>query len=257
MAPSKIVLRCQGGFCNRFRAIVSAVLWAEDLDARLEIYWPVEKGHMPAPLDHLIDPASIDRLTYIRNGYIRAKQVLSIEDMAASIITYDHEVIIQSYSMFHDDLINRSERGLAALRKIRPVSSLTFMAHKAMPSMGEGLIGLHIRRTDHVKCIEASPLEAFQGLVSKALSDHEGKGGYKGRFLLATDDFAVKQGFRDLFGDAIVSPVVSLGRMTESQQEMGVVDWLLLQGCQKIYASAGSSFSELAAWRAGIELICV
>jgi len=244
MAPSKIVLRCQGGFCNRFRAIVSAVLWAEDLDARLEIYWPVEKGHMPAPLDHLIDPASIDRLTYIRNGYIRAKQVLSVEDMA--------EVIIQSYSMFHDDLINRTERGLAALRKIRPVSSLTFMAHKAMPSLGQGLIGLHIRRTDHVKCIEASPLEAFQGLVSNALRDH-----YKGRFLLATDDAAVKQGFRDLFGDAIVSPVVSLGRMTESQQEMGVVDWLLLQGCQKIYASAGSSFSELAAWRAGIELICV
>jgi hypothetical protein len=89
------------------------------------------------------------------------------------------------------------------------------------------------------------------------LSDHEGKGGYTGRFLLATDDAAVKSGFRALFGEAIVSPVVTLGRMTESQQEMGVVDWLLLQGCQKIYASAGSSFSELAAWRAGIELILV
>jgi hypothetical protein len=60
-----------------------------------------------------------------------------------------------------------------------------------------------------------------------------------------------------LYGDAIVSPVVTLGRMTESQQEMGVVDWLLLQGCSRIYASAGSSFSELAAWRAGIEVVCV
>jgi hypothetical protein len=81
--------------------------------------------------------------------------------------------------------------------------------------------------------------------------------GFKGRFLLATDDAAVKERFSHLFGDAIVSPVVTLGRMTESQQEMGVVDWLLLQGCQKIYASAGSSFSELAAWRAGIDLIIV
>jgi hypothetical protein len=255
--PSKIVLRCQGGFCNRFRAIASAVLWAEDLDARLEIYWPVEKGHMPAQLDHLIDPASIDRLTYIRNGYIRAKQVLSVEDMIASIQTSDHEVIIQSYSMFHDDLLKLTDRGLAVLRKIKVVPSITFIAHKAMPSLGEGLIGLHIRRTDHVKCIAASPLQAFEELVSKALSDHEGKGGYTGRFLLATDDAAVKERFRDLFGEAIVSPVVALGRMTESQQEMGVVDWLLLQGCQKIYASAGSSFSELAAWRAGIELVCV
>lgn len=256
--PSKIVLRCQGGFCNRFRAIASAVLWAEDIDARLEIYWPVEKGHMPAPLEHLIDPSSIGRLTYVRNGYIRAKQVLSVKDMEASIQASSYEVIIQSYSMFHDDLVKLTERGLAMLRKIQIVPSLTYMAEKAMPS-GE-LIGLHIRRTDHVKCIEASPLEAFEEIVSKVLSlrsGHEGHEGYKGRFLLATDDSAVKERFRDLFGEAIVSPVVTLGRMTESQQEMGVVDWLLLQGCKKIYASAGSSFSELAAWRAGIELICV
>jgi hypothetical protein len=251
--PSKIVLRCQGGFCNRFRAIASAVLWAEDIDARLEIYWPVEKGHMPAPLEHLIVPASIGRLTYVRNGYIRAKQVLSVEDMKASIQASSYEIIIQSYSMFHDDLINLTERGLAMLRKIQIVPSLANMAIKAMPA-GE-LIGLHIRRTDHVKCIAASPLEAFEEIVSKVVAS--GQGGFKGRFLLATDDSAVKERFHDLFGDAIVSPVVTLGRMTESQQEMGVVDWLLLQGCTKIYASAGSSFSELAAWRAGIELICV
>ena len=249
--PTKIVLRCQCGFCNRIRAIVSAVLWAEDLDARLEIYWPVEKGHMPAPLEHLIVPASIDRLTYVHNGYIRAKQVLSVEDMVASIQASSDHVVIQSYSMFHDDLINRTERGLAALRKIQIVPSLTNMAQKAMPS-GE-LIGLHIRRTDHVKCIAASPVQAFEEIVSKVMASWPQA--YAGRFLLATDDAAVKERFRDLFGDAIVSPVVTLGRMTESQQEMGVVDWLLLQGCQKIYASAGSSFSELAAWRAGVELI--
>jgi hypothetical protein len=247
---TSIVLRCQGGFCNRFRAIASAVLWAEDLDAKLIIYWPVEKGHMPAPLEHLIDPGSIGRLTEIYNGYIRAMQVLSVEDMVASIQSSTDRVVIQSYSMFHNDLINRTERGIDALRKIQIVPSLTYIANRAMPA-GE-LIGLHIRRTDHVKCIAASPLEAFQGLVSNTLRE-----GYTGRFLLATDDAAVKSGFRALFGDAVVSPVVTLGRMTESQQEMGVVDWLLLQSCKIIYASAGSSFSEVAAWRAGINLICV
>jgi hypothetical protein len=245
---SKIVLRCQGGFSNRFRAIVSAVLWAEDLGARLEIYWPVEKGHMPAPLDRLIDRQTITGLTYVHNGYVRAKQVLSVEDMKASIQASVHEVVIQSYSIFHDDLLHLTERGLAALRKIQILPSLTHLAHEIAPV--DKCIGLHIRRTDHVKCIEASPLEAFEQIVSEMR-------GSKGRFLLATDDAAVKQRFHDLFGDAIVSPVVTLGRMTESQQEMGVVDWLLLQGCSTIYASAGSSFSELAAWRAGIELICV
>lgn len=246
--PSKVVLRCQGGFCNRFRAIVSAVLWAEDLGASLVIYWPVEKGHMPAALHQLIDPGSISRLAEVHNGYIRAKQVLSVQDMEASIQASAEEVVIQSYSIFHEDLLKRTERGLAALRKIQVVSSLTCMADKLM--IGD-LVGLHIRRTDHVKCIEASPLWAFENLVSKVLAEG------KVSFLLATDDDAVKERFRRLFGDAIVSPVMTLGRMTESQQEMGVVDWLLLQGCQKIYASAGSSFSELAAWRAGINLICV
>ena len=252
--PLKIVLRCQGGFCNRFRAIASAVLWAEDLDARLEIYWPVEKGHMPAALDHLIVPESIKRLTYVRNGYIRAKQVLSVEDMEASIKASNHEVLIQSYSMFHKDLVNLTERGIDALRKIQIIPSLTNIADELLPS-GD-LIGLHIRRTDHVKCIAASPLSAFEEIVSKVMADHEGKGGYTGRFLLATDDAAVKELFSK-FGDAIVSPVLTLGRMTQDQQKMGVVDWLLLQRCSKIYASAGSSFSELAAWRAGINLICV
>jgi hypothetical protein len=248
-----IVLRCQGGFCNRFRAIASAVLWAEDLDARLIIYWPVERGHMPAPLDHLIDPGSIGRLTEVHNGYIRAKQVLSVEDMKASIQASSDEVIIQSYSMFHDDLVMRTERGIDALRKIQIVPSLRSMAKGVMP-YGE-LIGLHIRRTDHVKCIEASPIEAFEEIVSKMSSSDisEMRGT---RFLLATDDESVKERFRK-FGDAVVSPVVTLGRMTEMQQEMGVIDWLLLQGCSRIYASAGSSFSELAAWRAGIELVRV
>jgi len=252
---ASIVLRCQGGFCNRFRAIASAALWAEDLDAKLIIYWPVEKGHMPAPLDHLIDPASIPRLTDVHNGYIRAKQVLSVEDMVASIQASTDEVVIQSYSIFHNDLVNLTERGLSMLRKIQPVASIKHIANRAMPA-GD-LIGLHIRRTDHVKCIAASPVEAFEELVSKVLSSMSDLSEMRGtRFLLATDDSAVKERFSK-FGDAIVSPVVMLGRMTESQQEMGVVDWLLLQGCQKIYASAGSSFSELAAWRAGIELILV
>jgi hypothetical protein len=245
----RLVLRCQGGFCNRFRAIVSAVLWAEDLGASLVIYWPVEKGHMPAALHQLLDTGSIGRLVEVHNGYIRAKQVLSVDDMVASIQASTDEVIIQSYSAFHEDLVKRTERGLAALRKIQVVPSLTCMADKLM--LGD-LVGLHIRRTDHVKCIEASPLWAFENLVSKVLAE-----GYTGRFLLATDDAAVKERVRQLFGDAIVSPVMTLGRMTDSQQEMGVVDWLLLQGCQRIYASTGSSFSELAAWRAGIELVCV
>jgi hypothetical protein len=129
------------------------------------------------------------------------------------------------------------------LRKIRIPQYLHDIAD-GEAALGSDYIGLHIRRTDHVKCISASPLSAFQAVVSANSG---------AKFFLATDDAAVK----DLFGDSVISPISTLGRMTITQQQMGVVDWLLLQKCGKIYASAGSSFSELAAWRAGIELICV
>jgi hypothetical protein len=197
---------------------------------------------MPCSLEEVIDPTSIDYLTYVHNGYVRAKQVLDSDDMKASISVSEHEVVIQSYSIFHEDLLLRTERGLAALRKIRIPKYLHAIADAEAPL--EDYIGLHIRRTDHVKCIAASPLPAFQAVVA----ENPGK-----KFFLATDDTAVK----DLFGDSVVSPIRTLGRMTIEQQQMGVVDWLLLHKCKKIYASAGSSFSELAAWRAGIELVCV
>lgn len=246
----KIILRCQGGFCNRIRAIVSAVLWAEDIGTSLEVYWPVEKGHMPCAIDELIDVRSISRLTGFHDGYIRAKQVLSSDDMIAAIDSSSADIIIQSYSTFHPDLQTLTERGLSALRRIKVAQYLQDMADIKLSD--KEYIGIHVRRTDHVKCIEASPLEAFERHISNILiSDSYAK------FVLCTDETYVKQRFSQQFGSSILSPIDTLGRMTSEQQKLGVVDWLLLQKCSKIYASAGSSFSELAAWRAGIELLCV
>jgi hypothetical protein len=52
--PATLMFRTQGGFANRLRGIVCAVLWAEDLGMDLEIYWPVETGHLPCALDDII-----------------------------------------------------------------------------------------------------------------------------------------------------------------------------------------------------------
>jgi len=244
----KIILRVQGGFANRLRAIVSAVLWAQDIDATLEIFWPVEVGHMPCKLDDLIDSRSIDRLTYVHNGYLsRAHQILNAEDMR-TVMSLGEEIRIESYSEFHPDLIARSVRGLEALRKIRIMKYLEDIAETFRFT---NTVGIHIRRTDHVKCIKASPLEAFIDCVKGVLEERDVK------FYLATDDIDVKNMFISRWGDAIVSPITSLGRRSVEQQQNGIIEWLLLQKCSKIYASAGSSFSELAALRAGIPLVHV
>lgn len=249
MSYGKIILRTQGGFGNRLRAIVSAVLWAEDIDALLEIFWPVEPGHMPCSIDLVIDTKSIPRLTYFRNGYINnAKQVNNINDMKNAI--KPNEIRIESYSEFHPDLVSRTERGLAALRNIKIIKPLINSANEY--SQVNNSIGIHIRRTDHLNCIAASPLPAFEELVSKLLAENPDC-----KIFIATDEFSVKRGFMERWGDSIISPVRLMGRRSVEQQQAGIIDWLLLHKCKKIYASAGSSFSELAALRAGIDLIYV
>ena len=247
--PKKICLRLQGGFCNRVRAIVSGMLWAKDIGASLELFWPVEKGHMPCSLEQLIDPSSIAGLTYVHPTYLNgAKQVLTHTDMRIAADLAEYEIRIQSYSSFHDDLENATARGLAALRSIRIVPEL-----EEQVTMVEGAcIGVHVRRTDHVKCIAASPVAAFEKAIEDELVLNK-----DARFCLVTDDLAVKMRFQNLYGEAIYSPTTVLGRMTAQQQYAGVIDWLLLHRCSKILASAGSSFSELAALRAGIELVPV
>lgn len=241
-----LVIRVQGGFCNRLRAIVSACLWAEDLGAGLVVHWPEEPGHMACRIDEVLVPRTIPGLVNFHTGYIRnARQVLSHEDMEAVLQVQralgTSEIRIESYSIFHKDF---HSRGIKILRDIQ--------IHPSIKSgnVKEGLVGIHIRRTDHTKCIEASPLALFEEYLDKA---------ERGNFFLATDDAEVKAAFKEKYKGVhfIASPVTNLGRLSKEQQIHGIIDWLLLQGCTSIVASRGSSFSELAAWRAGIPLVCV
>ena len=232
-----IHLRVQGGFCNRLRAIVSACLWCEDIGAGLVVHWPEEPGHMACRIEEVLDTKTIPSLTSFKNGYLaNAKQIYTHKDMEA--LVQKKEILIESYSMFHNDLLQKTERALRILRNIQIVIPLAY-------SVKGDMVGVHIRRTDHTKCIAASPLAAFEDCV-KRLS---------GVVYLATDDMAVKKSFMEKYG--VVSPIDVLGRRTKAQQIYGIMEWMLLQKCSCIYASAGSSFSELAAWRAGIPLYVV
>jgi hypothetical protein len=233
-----IQLRVQGGFCNRLRAIVSACLWCEDIGAGLIIHWPEEPGHMACRIEEVLDTNTIPSLISFKEGYLaKARQIHSHKDMES--LVQEKEILIESYSIFHNDLLHKSERALRMLRNIQIVIPLTEYPVK------EGMVGVHIRRTDHAKCIAASPLDSFEDCV-KGFVD-SGATVY-----LATDEMAVKKSFVEKYG--VVSPIDVLGRRTKAQQIYGIMEWMLLQKCSCIYASAGSSFSELAAWRAGIPL---
>jgi hypothetical protein len=100
-----LILRVQGGFCNRLRAIVSAALWAEDLGTGLVIYWPEEPGHMACRIDEILVPRTIPGIVKFHTGYIRnARQVLSHEEMESVLqvqrLMPSSEIRIESYSIF-------------------------------------------------------------------------------------------------------------------------------------------------------------
>jgi hypothetical protein len=240
-----LAIRTQGGFCNRLRAIVCASLWAEDLGLDLEIYWPQEIGHMACGIEEILDVATIPRLTKTRAQYLSsAHQVLNADDMR-TVLTLAGDPRIQSYSIFHDEFLK--PRGLAILRGIQVMPYLESIATSQMTFTHP--IGIHIRRTDHLNCIQASPLPAFEVKVGALLEENPDQ-----KFFLASDEINVKNKFKEMYAGSISSPIYTLGRMTKEQQQHGIVDWLLLHKCSKILASRGSSFSELAALRAGIVL---
>jgi hypothetical protein len=199
---------------------------------------------MACRIDEILVPRTIPGIVKFHTGYIRnARQVLSHEEMESVLqvqrLMPSSEIRIESYSIFHNDF---HSRGIKILRRIQIHPSI----QKMTEGVKDGLVGIHIRRTDHVKCIEASPLALFEEYLEKA---------DRGNFYLATDDAEVKAAFKEKFTKHfIASPVVKLGRLSKEQQIHGIIDWLLLQKCTKIVASQGSSFSELAAWRAGIPL---
>jgi len=242
----QLILRTQGGFCNRLRAIVSAVLWAEDLGRELAIYWPIEPGHLPCALEDLLVAESIPRLCCVHAGYLtRARQILSVDDMNMVVRMFgdDDEIRIESYAEFHPEV--DEVRGRILLRQIRILPELELQADALWKKMGgaSDWLAVHFRGTDHRKCLAQSPVGVFFEHIDMK---------YKNRnILLITDENSVKEMFRDRYWAFVTVADLPLGRRTMEEQRAGVVEWLLLQKCGMILGSAGSSFSSLAARRSG------
>ncbi len=238
------------------RAIISAILWAEDLDRKLVIYWPVEAGHMPCSLEELLVPSSIPSLCCVHAGYIsHAHQVLEEDDMVSVLRVFEtqNDIRIDSYSNFHRDF--NKPRGIALLRQLRIRHELEEMVDSLWKQIGGGSnwIGIHFRGTDHVKCLERSPIEKFTDTIANEIQKNPWR-----QFLLCTDEPEAYRYLTEIFeNERIKMPVMLHSRLHKEGQALGVIDWLLLQKCEKVFASVGSSFSELAALRSGADLECV
>jgi hypothetical protein len=111
-------------------------------------------------------------------------------------------------------------------------------------------IGVHIRRTDHIKAMAACSVDDYI-----AEMDRLAQGDAQMKFYLATDDAAVKQKIVDKFGDRIITQQTRLSRSDNEGMVGSVVDLWALAATRQIIGSYGSSYSELAAELGNIEMV--
>lgn len=110
-------------------------------------------------------------------------------------------------------------------------------------AFGKRIIGVHIRRTDHIEAIENSPLELFTQKMKDEISDFADT-----YFYLATDDKSVEKELKEIFGYRIITfDDKSLDRNSVSGIKDAYVEMLCLAAGEKIYGSFNSTFSLMSA----------
>ena len=104
---------------------------------------------------------------------------------------------------------------------------------------------IQIRRTDHSNAIENSPLEEFVKVINQNADK---------TFFLATDDIKTKQ----IISESFTSRAVINPREADRNSQGGLIDVmaeiLIMSQTERIYASYGSSFPEVASWLGNIPI---
>lgn len=113
------------------------------------------------------------------------------------------------------------------------------------------VIGVHIRRTDHVRAIKTSKIYHFTSKMDEILKTNP-----DACLFLATDDKRVEKQLCRLYGDKIITQSgKQWGRDTLDGMKSAIIDLLALSRCEFILGSYYSAFSAFAAKYGEKELI--
>jgi len=218
------------GMCNRMRAMISAICWAEDRDLSLHVIWTANDPACMARFETLFERSSLPRWVTVDMGPMmsRAEMILSPQD----IETYANATNIRSYGHFYQ---KDPQRWLRYLRALRPNPSLI----PNHPFLDQGAVGVHIRRGDHTKAKERSTTAAFIKAMDAEPADTV--------FVVATDSANDRMLLNEQYKGRVWFPAETLSRMTQKGMNGAVMDFIALSRCEKILGSYNSSFSEVAA----------
>lgn len=270
----QIILNAIGGLGNRIKTILAARQLSSLTQRELKVVWHTDSG-CNAAVEKLFDTSAFDfetispdNLEYMlkyeiprkKNLYLSAihqgsmlcfrdgKERLPEELVSQSIRQIkesDKTVFIATGIMF---LPFPSESCRTIFRPSQNVKELLLDSFAVDDT--EHLIGVHIRRTDHIQAIRNSPMNLFIEQMSRSLDQDK-----QTRFYIASDDEKCKQEIISHFG---TSRIITNQHKADRSTPQGIIDaWcemLTLAKCRLIYGSFNSTFSETAAMIGGKKL---
>lgn len=231
-----LTIEVLAGMANRLRALISAICLAEDLDRNLRVIWSANDPACMARFETLWDRSTLPRWVTVDMGPLERPgvMVLSPADMEEYVKRGDTRPI-RSYGHFHQ---TDMPRWLTYLRKLRP--SIQLQAQMNVSAVfSSPRVGIHIRRGDHMKARQFSPLSAFIEAMKKHPDTTQ--------FLVATDDAVERRALESEFPGRVWFPAATLSRMTQKGMQDAMLDFIGLSRCETILGSYDSSFSQLAA----------
>ena len=252
-----------GGLANRMRAVASAYELCKKVDSTLQVVWfqdwalsaPFHSIFEETPLVAIREATVLDHILYDR----ARKKNLFLPALPQRILFQRHikeqDVTPLKKQSFDFEQWARGKRCYMSCYQVfgtfpderyqqlfHPVKAVMDVVDGYRSQFNSHTIGLHIRRTDNAESIAKSPTVLFINKVREEVDQHDDT-----KVFLATDSTEVKREFIAAFGSRIITPKEDACRDSISGIRGGVVDLWTLASTQKIYGSAGSSFSPMAA----------
>lgn len=246
MADRKILnLEVNAGLCNRLRALIAGICWAEKLGRTLVVHWPNTKPECMAGFYDLFSYKCLpDFVKVIYVALPTAESCLQKGDAERifALRASDTEINIKSHGNFWGS--DSTYLGnLGFLMPSEHVKSVLNSWEKLGLSSTD--IAVHIRMTDNEKAIRLSPFELFVRKLNEV----------SGPVCVFSDEPRAVMALREMFGARILSFEVVRKRNTLEGMVEAAAVFFALAGKRQIFGSANSSFSEIAREYGGNELV--
>lgn len=260
----------EGGLCNRMRSIASAYALARKTNRKLRVIWLINNELGAAYEDLFLFNNAFEVKNLFRSNFNRPLtrfyfyKYRPITKWQRWLRNQSFDLILESTFLrtaTHSDsqiletrIKSKNSILLYSCAKFYNPKELSFSIFQPLPELQDQInlvtsnftkhtIGVHIRRKDHKKSINNSPVELFISAMEKEISLNPNT-----KFFLASDCHKTTLALKEHFSNYLYfRETKQLSRKTEYGIKDAVIDLWSLSKTNKILGSYGSSFSHTAA----------